>query len=243
MSKEEIEFASGESKQKVVRVGDTVRKELAGDYELVRKVMVELTKNGFQYSPKYLGVDDKGREKMEYIHGKQMNHGDITISLMKQTLRALRNFHDILSVSELSEDEETLLHTDFAPWNLIVDEGKLVGVIDFDGVKPGRRLYDVAYTCWNLLDIGSSETNFTEEEVFKYLPVSINAYGDIDSSDFVDVLLSEQYRILKERQERVGEVEEGEEREYRKGICIEINKQIQWVKRNRDKIDKVLRVR
>ena len=202
--------------------------------------MNHLTNNDFQYSPKYLGVDDKGREKMTYIHGQQMNHTKIDMGLMRQALRVLRQFHDILSVPELSGEQETLLHTDFAPWNLIVNEGKLVGVIDLDDVKPGRRLYDVAYICWNFLDIGSEGSDFTEEEIFKYLPVLINAYGVIETSDFVDVLLSEQHRILKGRERRVEEVEEGEEKEYRKGICVEIKNQMEWVKKHRENIEKVL---
>jgi len=243
MNHEEIPFTSGESNQKVVKVGDTVRKEPSENSELVREVMAVLSNNNFQYSPKYLGIDQKGREIMTYIEGEQMNHTEITVDLMKQTLKVLKQFHNIFSTSDLSQDQETVLHTDYAPWNLIVKEGKLVGVIDFDKVIPGKRIYDVAYICWNLLDIGSKNSNFTEEEILKYLPILINAYGEIDTSEFVDVLLSEQNRILLERELRVKEVEEGEEKEYREGICEDIKKQIEWVKRNRLNIEKALRIK
>ena len=243
MNQEEIPFASGESNQKVVKVGNTVRKEPSENSEFVREVMTILSSNNFQYSPKYLGIDQKGREKMTYIEGEQMNHTEVTIDLMKQTLEVLKQFHDILSISELSGDQETVLHTDYAPWNLIVREGKLVGIIDFDKIKPGKRIYDVVYICWNLLDIGSEDSNFTEEEIFKYLPVLVEAYGEIETSDFVDVLLSEQSRILLERELRVKEVEEEEEKEYRKGICEDIKKQIGWVERNRVNIEKALGVK
>ncbi len=243
MNQEEIPFASGESNQKVVKVGNTVRKEPSENSELVRKVMTVLSNNNFQYSPKHLGIDQKEREIMTYIEGQQMNHTEITLGLMRQTLEVLKQFHDIFSTSELSQDQETLLHTDYAPWNLIVKEGKLVGVIDFDKVTPGKRIYDVAYICWNLLDIGSKDSNFTEEEIFKYLPILINAYGEIDTFEFVDVLLSEQNRILLERELRVKEVEEGEEKQYREGICEDIKKQIGWVERNRGNIDEALEVK
>lgn len=243
MNQEEIPFASGESGQKVVKVEDTVRKEPSENSKLVREVMTVLSSSNFQYSPNYLGIDQKGREIMTYIEGKQMNHTEITLDLMKQTLGVLKRYHDIFSISELSENEETLLHTDYAPWNLIVREGKLVGIIDFDKAKPGKRISDVVYICWNLLDIGSEDSNLTEEEIFKYLPVLVGAYGEIDTSDFVDVLLSEQNRILLERELRVKEVEEGEEKEYRKGICEDIKKQIEWVKRNRLNIEKALKVK
>jgi thiamine kinase-like enzyme len=241
MNQEEIPFVSGESKQKVVRVGDTVRKEPTENRELIREVMIQLAEDSFQYSPRYLGIDDKGREMMTYIDGQQMNHTKITIALMKQAVEVLREFHDILSVSELSGEEETLLHTDFAPWNLIVNGDKLVGVVDFDDVKPGKRIYDVAYICWNLLDIGSKDSDFSEEEIYKYLPILLDSYGEIEPSDFVYALLSEQHRILKRRERRVWEVEEGQERENRKQICVEISKQIEWVKENRENIKKALK--
>lgn len=243
MNQEETPFTSGESNQKVVKVGNTVRKEPSENSELVRKVMTILSSNNFQYSPKYLGIDQKGREKMTYIEGEQMNHTEITIDLMKQTLEVLKQFHDILSISELSGGQETVLHTDYAPWNLIVRKGKLVGIIDFDKIKPGKRIYDVVYICWNLLDIGSEDSNFTDEEIFRYLPVLVDAYGEINTSDFVDALLSEQNRILLERELRVKKVEEGEEKEYRKGICEDIKKQIGWVERNRVNIEKALGVK
>jgi hypothetical protein len=240
MEQQEIPFSSGESNRNVVKVGDTVRKEPAENCEFVRKVMTELTNNNFNYSPKYLGVDDKGREIMTYVEGEQMNHTEISLDLMKQTFGALRQFHDIFSKSELKGAEETLIHTDFAPWNLIVKDNKLVGVLDFDDVKPGRRISDVAYVCWTFLDIGSTDSNFTEEEVYRYLQDLIKAYGYIDTSDFVDVLLLEQNRILKYREGRVEEVEEGDEKEYRKVLCEEIRKEIEWVKRNRENIDRAL---
>ena len=87
------------------------------------------------------------------------------------------------------------------------------------------------------------DSNFTEEEIFKYLPILINAYGEIDTFEFVDVLLSEQNRILLERELRVKEVEEGEEKQYREGICEDIKKQIGWVERNRGNIDEALEVK
>lgn len=240
MEQQEISFSSGESKQKVVRVGDTVRKEPAENCDFIRKVMIELTNNDFHYSPRYLGMDDKGREIMTYIDGEQMNHTEISFDLIKQTLVVLRKFHDIFSKSELSGGEETLLHSDFSPWNLIVKDKKLVGVLDFDDVRPGKRIYDVANVCWTFLDIGSNDSNFTEEEVYKYLPILIDAYGDIETSDFVDALLSEQNKVLRYRENRVQEVKEGDEKEYRRRVCEEIKREIEWVKRNRENIDKAL---
>jgi aminoglycoside phosphotransferase (APT) family kinase protein len=180
---------------------------------------------------------------MTYVDGVQMNHGEITIDLMKQSLSVLREFHDIFSKSELSGDEETLLHSDFSPWNLIVKDNKLVGVLDFDDARPGKRIYDVANVCWTFLDIGSSDSNFTEEEVYKYLPILIDAYGDIDTSEFVKALLSEQDKVLRYRENRVKEVDEGEEKEYRKGVCEEIEKEIEWVKINRDNINRAIKER
>lgn len=41
---------------------------------------------------------------------------------------------------------DTIIHDDWHPWNLIYsEEGEVKCILDFDYVRPGKRIYDVAY--------------------------------------------------------------------------------------------------
>ncbi|MBI2356785.1 aminoglycoside phosphotransferase family protein [Candidatus Dojkabacteria bacterium] len=240
MENKEIPFESGESNSEVVRVGNTVRRSLTRNSPFVHKIMKELTRQGYTLSPVLQGIDEKGREIISYIDGTQMNRSVVTINTFNEAMSALRRFHDILSKYEFCGNEETIIHTDFAPWNLIVKGDKLIGVIDFDDALPGKRLSDVTYACWNFLDIGEEGGKYTEEEILKYLPVLISSYGDIDTKDFVDTLIAEQKRILKGRELRVLEDITAKEKVERENICKSIREQIKWVEERREKIEKVL---
>ena len=240
MEEQEITFKSGESNGGVVRIGNTVRRNLTERSDFVHQLMEELTSHHFLLSPKFIGIDEKGREVISYISGIQMNHGEITIDIMKQSMSALKKFHDILAESKLSEDQETVVHTDFAPWNLIVEDENLVGVIDFDGAIPGKRLTDIAYVCWNFLDIGEDDGKFTDEEIFLLLPQLIAAYGDINTDNLVNELISEQSRILEKRKNRVKEAIGDQEKAERQRICDEIEESIKWVEGNEERLSKIL---
>jgi len=241
MDNKEILFESGESNSEVVRVGDTVRRALTERFDFVHRLMNELKEKNFELSPTFLGVDKKNREIISYIPGTQMNKGEITLDLMKQSMKALRLFHDILAVSELRGERETVIHTDFAPWNMIVDKGQLVGIIDFDDAIPGERIKDIVYACWNLLDIGDLDSEYSEKNTLNLLPELFDAYGDIDRKCFVDELLNEQRRILKKRRKKMKQADNKEERVERRNVCKEIRKQISWVSKHRGDLEKVLK--
>ena len=44
-----------------------------------------------------------------------------------------------------------ICHNDFATYNLIARDGRLVGAIDFDFASPGPRLWDLAYLAYRIV--------------------------------------------------------------------------------------------
>src|SRR5918997_5630821 len=52
-----------------VRVGDTVRKPPPPEAEFVRRLLDHLARHGWAGAPRFLGVDDRGREVLSYVDG------------------------------------------------------------------------------------------------------------------------------------------------------------------------------
>lgn len=176
MGEDEIILAGGNSNDEVVRVGDTVRRAIGPSSATVHSFLNFLSEKGFNKSPRFLGIDDKGCESLSYMHG------DCSISPLHWqddkyiTCAAvlLREFHQISS-NYISTDEdrwgvvhpdpsqhEVICHNDFAPYNLIFDENGFSAVIDFDLAGPGPRLRDVAYCAYWLVPV-SQRANDTRE--------------------------------------------------------------------------------
>ena len=48
---------------------------------------------------------------------------------------------------------EVICHNDFAPYNLMFEDGRLTGVIDLDLASPGPRVWDMAYTAYRFVPL------------------------------------------------------------------------------------------
>ncbi len=143
--------------RRVLRVGDTVRRPAAGP--AVHALLGFLEQAGFPYSPRLLGVDERGREVLSYLPGVSGRHGWAQV-VPEKGLRAfaelLRAYHDAVadfvpSVHAWALEPrppragELICHGDFGPWNVVWDGGRPVGLLDFDFAGPAPALTDVAY--------------------------------------------------------------------------------------------------
>ena len=66
----EIPLAGGDVTEGVVRVGDTVRRPVGLHSPLVHALLAHLESVGFAGAPRFLGVDEAGREVLSYIDGE-----------------------------------------------------------------------------------------------------------------------------------------------------------------------------
>lgn len=162
----EVELAGGHMTQ-VVRVGNTVRRTAGPWTETTHAFIRHLRSHGFERVPEPLGLDDKGREVISLLPGAIADYPLPDFAWSDETLvavaRCLRNFHDA-SVGFVAppdgcwqwpthKPDEVICHNDFAPYNLLFEDGRLTGVIDLDLASPGPRVLDLAYTVYRFVPL------------------------------------------------------------------------------------------
>jgi hypothetical protein len=161
------EILPGGNMTAVVRVGDTVRRAAGPWTPTIHAFMRHLRASGFETVPEPLGIDDRGREIISFLPGATLTYplpdfawSDATLTAVARSLRA---FHDA-SVGFVAppdarwqwpahEPAEVVCHNDFAPYNLMFEDGKLTGVIDLDLASPGPRGWDMAYTAYRFVPL------------------------------------------------------------------------------------------
>lgn len=156
LSGKEVALKGGISTSGVVRIGDTVRRPLKGKSAFVHDVLRHLERQGFNHAPRFLGIDDKGREILTYVSGTVPQQvGGFEKEQWLAAARLLRLYHDTTTNSELRNECEVICHGDTAPGNFVFRDGMPFALIDFDGAHPGTREEDVGYAAWMWLHIGN----------------------------------------------------------------------------------------
>ena len=184
-----------------MRVGGTVRRPPGPNAQLARDVLLHLERAGFDAAPRWLGVDEQGRETLSWLEGETFADrsrlhpyiGDpperVTFSDEQTTavFALLRRYHDACG-------EELVCHGDFGPWNLVWRDGLPVGLIDFDRAHPGEAAEDVAYALRMFVGYGLADAD--PDELVRRTRLALAAYGcDFD----VAAILEREYDLAEER--------------------------------------------
>lgn len=145
---------------RVVRVGDTVRREAGAWTPTIFALLDHLRAMGFP-APAPMGLDEQGRETLGWLPGRASNYPWTAAQLESGGARKVgafvRAFHDAVADfkppappiwrhgAQPLGPGEVVLHGDFAPHNLIWDERGPSGLIDFELARPGRPIEDAAF--------------------------------------------------------------------------------------------------
>lgn len=211
-SKEEL--LTGGNVSNVYRSGNTVRREMKPGSDKVHALLKHLEKEGYEYGPKFLGIDKEGREILSFIEGEAGNYplkeymwSDTVLS---EIAKMLRLYHDTVSnfpiddhwqiVDNTPEKIEVLCHNDFAIYNIIFNKEKPVGVIDFDMAAPGPRLWDIAYTLYTCVPLSRfylAETGdrvdyqsaIHADSIKKRVKLFFDAYGERIPENYIEMVL------------------------------------------------------
>jgi hypothetical protein len=186
------------------RVGDTVRRRAGPWTPAVHAVLRFLENAGFE-APRARGMDEKGREILEYIDGDAHSGWPDPIpdwvvddDHVAAGARLLRRYHDLVQDFEAPVEArwrlvaptapEIICHNDWAPWNALFRERRLAAMLDWDMAGPGTRLWDVANGAYSWVSLFSRPGGPAIEEQARRLRLFCDAYGLSERASLLDVL-------------------------------------------------------
>jgi hypothetical protein len=188
-----------------VRVGNTVRRRAGPWTPAVHELLRFLEIEGFP-APRARGMDDKGREVLEYIEGEAHAGNPIPLpdsvfdeAHLVGAARLLRRNHDAVAHFVPSPDakwrlvgpepHEIICHNDWSPWNALFREGTVAVTLDWDLAGPGPRLFDLGNAAYSWAPLISDATAIPDiVERARRLRVFCDAYGLQDRSGLIDAM-------------------------------------------------------
>jgi len=210
----------------VVRVGDTVRRPLGPNSELAHALLEHLATAGFAAAPRFLGIDDEGREVLSYIPGRvppdlEPDHADATLA---EAASLIRRLHDATAGLDLAGGAEVVCHNDLSPCNFVFRDAKPVALIDFDAAAPGPRVRDLGYALFLWLNLGTDGPAVPEQ--VRRARLFLDAYGLDERGGIVDAIMT----VQREGIERVRDPVKPDAREW-------WSQQLAWVERHRAELE------
>jgi hypothetical protein len=196
----------------VIRKGNTVRRQTSTWSPAVHALLLHLENVGYQHSPRFLGVDDQGREILTYVKGQTTAHGPVDGQFGDEALvasaRNLRKYHEAVRTFEAPADAQwriqpgapnagtVICHNDLGPHNTIYRDGVPFAFIDWDFAAPAEPIWDVVYAAWLFVPLFDeercTELGWPGDDQAARLVAFCDAYGLDDRSSFIDVLFARQ---------------------------------------------------
>ncbi|HLN15307.1 MAG TPA: phosphotransferase [Acidimicrobiales bacterium] len=148
----------------VVRIGDTVHRPSSPATPAVRELLTHLADAGFDGAPRFVGLDDEGREVLSYVDGavpvppRPPLSGWLIVDerAVGSVGALLRRYHDAVAGFGPPPDApwqggppepfagDVVCHNDPVVGNVVFRRGVAVALLDFDYAGPGDPIWDVA---------------------------------------------------------------------------------------------------
>jgi phosphotransferase family enzyme len=181
----------------VVRVGDTVRRPVGAHSPAVHALLRHFDAVGFDGAPRFLGIDDEGREILDYVAGEAalppVPAGDDAVV---ELARLVRRMHDAQAGFThpgpwfRPAAGPVVCFVDYFPPNVIFRAGRPVALIDWDLAAPGERISDVVSLAlwWAPLrpDDEARRYGFPSDRRGERLRAICDAYGLDDRTGFLE---------------------------------------------------------
>jgi hypothetical protein len=228
----------------VTRIGNTVRRERASSY--VHDLLAHFDRNGWSGAPRPFGIDDRGRDIMEFVDGfvpweTPASPRVRTSVALAAAARLLRTCHDLTAGTPLAAGQEVVCHNDLSPKNTVYrDLGNgLVPVtfIDWDLAAPGERIHDIAHLCWQFTCLGDPTLHGCRE----LLQTICTAYGDFDRTELVETILWWQDRCWRGIESAAASGDVAMTRLRDLGAPAKIRAAYDWVRRHQADLEAAVR--
>ena len=213
------EVLAGGNMGPVVRRGDSVHR-VGGEWSpSVHRLLRHCRAAGLTSVPEVRALTDDGQEVLGYIDGDVPAYPMPAWVWGREALvssaRLLRELHDATVGCDRSgpwrapvhEPSEVICHNDFAPYNCVFEQGRAVGIIDFDFASPGPRLWDLAYLAYRIVPLSTDAADgFTPREREERLAALLDAYGSLGTPAEVRSTLVRRLRELASFSDTMAEV-------------------------------------
>jgi aminoglycoside phosphotransferase (APT) family kinase protein len=185
----EIPLEGGRVTPGVVRVGETVRRPQNPNSEFVHELLLHLESVGFDAAPRFVGIDEQGREILSFREGDVPDNirPDYSDDVLAAAARLLRSFHD---ATRGWRGADVVCHNDYSPVNAVFEDGLPVSVIDFDIAAPGSPLDELPYSLFLWLDLGFDGQPLAAQARRTW--VFFDAYGLGVPENLVDLIVAQQ---------------------------------------------------
>ncbi|MFD1827596.1 MULTISPECIES: phosphotransferase [Mumia] len=187
----------------VTREGGTVVRPAGAWSEAVHALLRTLNAAGLAGVPEPLEIMPDGRERLTYLEGTVPAYpmpdwvwGDLAL---ESTVELLRRAHDASASaprsgpwrSPVRQPAEVICHNDFAPYNLVFDEGRAIGAIDWDFASPGPRVWDLAYLAYRIVPLSTADLGdgFTDRQRRRRLEKLARLYDPALEADEVSAMV------------------------------------------------------
>jgi hypothetical protein len=257
----EVELPKGDVTEGVVRVGDTVRRPHQEQSWAVAAYLDHLERSSFDASPRFLGLDDSGRDVLTFIDGDVCGAEIVprfrNDELLASVGRLVRRLHTASEeyrpdaepfpvVPPSPEEPELITHLDVTPQNVIVHGNEAIGLVDFDLAGPATRLRDSYNTAMHWVPLVAPEDlweGFVFEDQLRRIRVFADAYGWTPGERervprYGAEAAARSYLLMRERATRIGG---GWKRMWDNGVGELIHRRERWLLKAADAISEALR--
>jgi hypothetical protein len=232
----------------VARVGDTVRRPQRSTSAATHALLEHLERVGFEGAPRFLGVDDRGREVLSYIPGRAVipPYPDwaLTDDALVSVARLVRGYHDAVKSFDAGGHAwprsvparfrgDIISHNDPNLDNVIFSAGRAVALIDFDLASPGSAVWDVACAArlWAPLRDERDAPDQVRGLALARLRTFVDAYGlpRRDRARVVDAMVDAHEWCYDVVRAAVANGHETFERVWRDGGCTRAERTVTWL--------------
>jgi len=228
---DEVELAGG-FVNAVVRRGDAVLRKPGERAEFVHELLRHL--DGWEGAPRFLGVDEDGRERLTFIDGyvawerRPWKQAVTSQAALRSVGALVREFHDLTADTALAGEHEVVCHNDLSPKNTVYTEdgSRAIAFIDWDIAAPGERIHDLAFICWQYADLGHLQ------RVVPQWQALLAGYGPTDTTNLISTILWWQTRAADGIDAKAAAGDPAMLKLRNLGVPTDIRKHREWISAN-----------